>query len=109
MTFLAVEIDLEGKNTIRGEAAMSVHRRKLSSSFCYCGGGSATQANLTSVGMIYRKIFFAFTLVASVISNYTGTAYHTCLYIWAREAEQAQAAGQSIQVAPPAPLAAVLG
>ena len=54
-------------------------------------------------------IFFVFVLVASVISTYTGTAYHTCLYIWAREAEKAQALGQSIQVAAPAPLAAVLG
>ena len=54
-------------------------------------------------------IFFAFTLVANVIKNYTGTAYHTCLYIWAREAEKAQEAGQPIQVAAPAPLAAVLG
>jgi ABC-type transport system involved in multi-copper enzyme maturation permease subunit len=54
-------------------------------------------------------IFFAFTLVASVISSYTGIAYHTCLYIWAREAEKAQALGQPIQVAAPAPLAAVLG
>ncbi len=54
-------------------------------------------------------IFFVFVLVASVISSYTGIAYHTCLYIWAREAEKAQAAGQSIQVAAPAPLAAVLG
>ena len=54
-------------------------------------------------------IFFAFTLVASVISTYTGTAYHTCLYIWARDAEKAQAVGQSVQVAAPAPLAAVLG
>lgn len=54
-------------------------------------------------------IFFAFTLVASVISSYTGVAYHTCLYIWARDAEKAQVAGQSIQVAAPAPLAAVLG
>ena len=54
-------------------------------------------------------IFFAFVLVASVISTYTGTAYHTCLYIWAREAEKAQAAGQPIQVSAPAPLAAVLG
>lgn len=54
-------------------------------------------------------IFFAFVLVASVISTYTGVAYHTCLYIWAREAEKAQIAGQSIQVAAPAPLAAVLG
>jgi len=54
-------------------------------------------------------IFFTFTLVASVISSYTGTAYHTCLYIWARDAEKAQVKGQSIQVAAPAPLAAVLG
>jgi hypothetical protein len=54
-------------------------------------------------------IFFAFTLVASVVSSYTGVAYHTCLYIWARDAEKAQTAGQSIQVAAPAPLAAVLG
>lgn len=54
-------------------------------------------------------IFFAFVLVASVIGNYTGTAYHTCLYIWARDAEKAQAEGQPIQVSAPAPLAAVLG
>ena len=54
-------------------------------------------------------IFFAFVLVASVISTYTGTAYHTCLYIWARDAEKAQALGQPVQVAAPAPLAAVLG
>ena len=54
-------------------------------------------------------IFITFTLIASVISSYTGTVYHTCLYIWAREAEKAQAAGQPIQVAAPAPLAAVLG
>lgn len=54
-------------------------------------------------------IFFAFVMVASVVSSYTSTAYHTCLYIWAREAEKAQVAGQDIRVAAPAPLAAVLG
>jgi hypothetical protein len=55
-------------------------------------------------------IFFAFVMVASVIASYTGTAYHTCLYLWAREAEKVQAAGKPIQVAvAPAPLAAVLG
>ncbi len=54
-------------------------------------------------------VFFAFVLVASVISSYTGIAYHTCLYIWAREAERAQSLGQPIQVSAPAPLAAVLG
>ena len=35
-------------------------------------------------------IFFTFTMVASVTSTYTTTAYHTCLYLWAREVEKAQ-------------------
>jgi len=53
-------------------------------------------------------IFLTFTMVASVISTYTSTAYHTCLYLWAREVEKAQTAGQPIQISAPAPLAAVL-
>ena len=48
--------------------------------------------------------------VVTVFTSYIGTAYHTCLFIWAREAEKAQAAGQPAQaVQAPAPLAAVLG
>ncbi|HUF00031.1 MAG TPA: hypothetical protein VMN99_12310 [Anaerolineales bacterium] len=54
-------------------------------------------------------IFLMFTMVASVISTYTSTAYHTCLYLWARDVEVAQKADQPIPVAAPAPLAAVLG
>jgi membrane-anchored glycerophosphoryl diester phosphodiesterase (GDPDase) len=54
-------------------------------------------------------IFFALVMIASVINSYTTTAYHTCLYLWAREAEKAQVAGQDFHVAAPAPLAAVLG
>ena len=54
-------------------------------------------------------IFLMFTMVASVINTYTSTAYHTCLYLWARNVEVAQTAGQPIQVTAPAPLAAVLG
>lgn len=53
-------------------------------------------------------VFFIFVMIATVISTYTSTAYHTCLYLWARDAEQAQASGQSVQIAAPAPLAAVL-
>lgn len=53
-------------------------------------------------------LFFAFVVIASVISSYTNAAYHTCLYLWAREAEKAQAAGQDIHVTAPMPLAAVL-
>jgi hypothetical protein len=53
-------------------------------------------------------IFLTFTMVASVISTYTSTAYHTCLYLWAREVEKAQTAGRPVQITAPAPLAAVL-
>jgi hypothetical protein len=53
-------------------------------------------------------IFFFFVVIASVISSYTSTAYHTCLYIWARDVETAKAKGQTGAVAAPAPLAAVL-
>lgn len=49
-----------------------------------------------------------FILIATVVSSYTATAYHTCLYLWAREVERAQQSGQQLQVAAPAPLAAVL-
>jgi hypothetical protein len=67
-----------------------------------------------TVGLIFGiglglMIFLFFTMVASVISNYTTTAYHTCLYLWARNIEVAQAAGQPVRVTAPAPLAAVLG
>jgi hypothetical protein len=54
-------------------------------------------------------IFFAFVVIASVVTSYTSVAYHTCLYIWARDVERAQTASQPIRVAAPAPLAAVLG
>ncbi len=51
-----------------------------------------------------------FIMLASVISSYAGTAYHTCLYIWARDVEKATVAGRvPSQVTAPAPLASVLG
>jgi hypothetical protein len=54
-------------------------------------------------------IFLLFTMVGNVIGTYTSTAYHTCLYLWARNVELAQTEGQPVRVAAPAPLAAVLG
>jgi len=78
-------------------------------------GGGAVYAtggfNFVSIAgiAIAAFIFFAFVVVASVVNSYTSIAYHTCLYIWARDVEQAQAAGQPMQVTAPAPLAAVLG
>jgi hypothetical protein len=78
------------------------------------GYGIISILGTTTIGLIFGiglglMIFLAFTMVASVIGTYTTTAYHTCLYLWARNVEVAQTAGQPIQVAAPAPLAAVLG
>lgn len=78
------------------------------------GGGAVYLTggiNVVSIIAITAAVllFFTLVMVTSVVNSYTTTAYHTCLYIWAREAEKAQAAGQPIQVAAPAPLAAVLG
>lgn len=57
------------------------------------------------LGVIIASIFI---MIATVVNSYTATAYHTCLYLWARDVEKAQASGSSVQVQAPAPLAAVL-
>ena len=57
------------------------------------------------LGVIIAGIFI---MVATVVTSYTSTAYHTCLYLWARDVEKAQVSGNPSQVAAPAPLAAVL-
>jgi hypothetical protein len=49
-----------------------------------------------------------FILIATVISTYTATAYHTCLYLWARDEERARQTGQTGGVTAPSPLAAAL-
>jgi len=72
----------------------------------YVSGGS-TAISIIGI-MIGALIFFAFVMVASIFSSYTNTAYHTCLYIWAREVETAKASGSSVPVMAPAPLAAAL-
>lgn len=77
------------------------------------GGGAVYAAGgfnaLSMVAIaVAAFVFFAFVAVASVIGSYTSIAYHTCLYIWARDVEKAQAAGQPVRIPAPAPLAAVL-
>lgn len=72
----------------------------------YLSGGS-TAVSIIGI-VIGALIFFAFVMIASIFSSYTNTAYHTCLYIWARDVETAKAEGSSVQVRAPAPLAAVL-
>jgi hypothetical protein len=69
------------------------------------GGSTALSIAGIAIGVL---IFFFFVVLASVITSYTSTAYHTCLYIWARDVEAAREQGQNVTVAAPAPLAAVL-
>jgi hypothetical protein len=78
------------------------------------GIGILSVTNSSTAGIIIgialgAILFFIFVMVASVISSYTMTAYNTCLFLWARDVEKAQAQGRSMQVTAPAPLAAVLG
>lgn len=70
--------------------------------------GTGTLGLVVGIGLGVL-IFVLFTMVGNVIGSYTSTAYHTCLYLWARNVEVAQRADQPIQVTAPAPLAAVLG
>jgi membrane-anchored glycerophosphoryl diester phosphodiesterase (GDPDase) len=78
------------------------------------GGGlafaSGMNTTVTVVGVVVGGlIFFTFVMISSVFSSYTTTAYHTCLYIWAKDVETATAEGKvPSQVQAPAPLAAVL-
>jgi uncharacterized membrane protein len=72
--------------------------------------GSGTAGLVFGIGL-GAMIFFAFVMVASLISSYTMTAYNTCLFLWARDVEKARAhtegAAIPVQVPAPAPLAAV--
>jgi hypothetical protein len=73
----------------------------------FVSGGSTT---VTVIGVVIGAlIFFTFIMLSSIFSSYTNTAYHTCLYIWAKDVEKATAEGRvPAQVEAPAPLAAVL-
>ena len=66
--------------------------------------GSSTFGWISGVGLgiLLASIFF---MVAAVISTYSSTAYHTCLYLWASDIEKA---GDGNLVSAPPPLAAVL-
>ena len=77
------------------------------------GGGlgfvSGGNTAISVIGIVIGAlVFFTFVMVASIFSSYTNTAYHTCLYIWARDVETAKAQGNSVPVSAPAPLAAAL-
>src|SRR3972149_1708034 len=72
-------------------------------------------AGLGSVGLVVGIILAvliggAVIALATAAGSYITTAYHTCLFLWARDVEKAQAGQREARsVAAPAPLAAVLG
>jgi len=77
------------------------------------GFGIITITNTSTFGLVSGIglgviIAGLFIMVATVVTSYTATAYHTCLYLWARDVEKAQASGSTVPVLAPAPLAAVL-
>jgi hypothetical protein len=69
--------------------------------------GSSTTGLIVGIA-VGALVFFAFVVAASLINTYTTTAYHTCLFLWARDVEKARAQGEAIAVAAPAPLQAAL-
>ncbi|MBP7691280.1 MAG: hypothetical protein KA764_05160 [Anaerolineales bacterium] len=72
--------------------------------------GSGNVVPLIIGGVLAALVAGSLLAVISAFSSYVMTAYHTCMFLWARGAEQAVAQGQSVQAAPvPAPVAAVLG
>ena len=70
---------------------------------------SSTLAIVTGI-ILGVLVASAFIMTAAVVSSYTATAYHTCLYLWARDVEKARQQGAPAgAISAPAPLAAVLG
>jgi hypothetical protein len=74
--------------------------------------GSATNWSITGLiagggaAVLIAGIVIA---VVTTLSSYAKTAYHTCLFLWARQVEEARARGAADStVAAPAPLAAVV-
>jgi len=69
--------------------------------------GAGTRATIAgiAVGVLVASLFI---LASAIASSYSATAYHTCLYLWARDVERARAEGEA-ESAAPTPLAVALG
>ncbi len=111
---LLIGVSTVGVRWVTGLIGFALGALGLLIGFAVGGGLIALLGTSDVTGLVVgiglgAMIFFLFALVASVISSYTMTAYNTCLFLWARDVEKAQAQGKPIQVAAPAPLAAVLG
>ena len=78
------------------------------------GFGLVTLTSGSTIGIILGvgtggAIALTLILLAVLIGSYTATAYHTCLYLWARDVENARESGlDASNLSAPAPLANVL-
>jgi hypothetical protein len=74
---------------------------------------AAALAFIPFVGIIFAVVWMVVIIaLLTMASSYINTAYHTCMFLWAREAEKVQAAGKPLtmqSVPMPAPIAAVMG
>lgn len=69
-------------------------------------GAPLVTAIAIGLGVLIASLFI---MTAIAVTKYTSTAYHTCLYLWTRDVEQARQMGHSSEsVLAPAPLAAAL-
>ena len=113
---LLIGISTVGVHWVTGLISATLGLAGFAIAFAIGGGAVYLTGGVNAISIIAvalgALIFFTFILVASIISTYTSTAYHTCLYIWARDVEKAQAREEQpipVPVPAPAPLAAVLG
>jgi hypothetical protein len=109
---LLVGISTVGVRTVNGLIGFLLGALGISLGFGV-GFGIITVTNTSTFGLVSGIslgviIAAVFIMVATVGTSYTSTAYHTCLYLWARDVEKAQASGSSTPVLAPGPLAAVL-
>lgn len=112
--FLLVGISTIGVRFVTGTISFGIGVIAFVIAFAIGGGLtfiSGGNATLSILGIVLGALFFfSVVMLLNVFSSYTSTAYHTCLYIWARDVEKATAEGRvANQVLAPAPLAAVLG
>lgn len=68
--------------------------------------GAMSGANAVAGALIAIVVAAVIIVLVIALSMYITTAYHTCLFLWARSVEDAGAAGT---VKPPAPIANTLG
>ena len=113
---LLIGISTVGVRWVTGLISAALGLGGFAIAFAIGGGAAYLTGGVNAISIfgvaIGALIFFTFILAASIISSYTSTAYHTCLYIWARDVEKARLTVDQpipVQVAAPAPLAAVLG